>query len=261
MVHFSRILILTILITFAAAKAQGQSTSHEGNSAPLPAASAPGYEYPELLVTPLASDRLERESKKNKASSISSFIPYQVSGFMTLVAALQVIRAANPLKEDEASRYYIGLSGIVIGGGWFAATTAMSFAYNPYASDLNEIRKMSKQSKRDSLARERAAEETLIDAGMFARRLSWMSLISNGAVGVAMVSASKEPLQRIAAGAALGGALLPVLFKHHWRATADAHEDYKKRIYGPLAAINPVLKINGTGLRSLGIGLNLTYSF
>src|SRR4051794_25473824 len=54
------------------------------------AADTKHYDYPELLVSPRASERLQREAKQEEHNSWTSHIPIQTSALTTFFAATMV---------------------------------------------------------------------------------------------------------------------------------------------------------------------------
>lgn len=224
-------------LVFALALTALQSISSSSAAAAEARAKAPApadfsLGYPELLVEPKASLRLERESSAYQASRWAPYRTIQVSAATTLVASVLQI---SSLEADPSKTRYSGAVGLAVGGGWLAATSLMALGYHPYSDAWEQVSKMPQGSPAEKLSRERYAEEALRSASRMARTLSWISVISNfGASAYLLVEASKDTIGRPAGGVSAVVALAPLIFSQPWIEAWSNQESYKKRIYGPL---------------------------
>ena len=96
---------------------------------------AEDFEYPELMVTPRASQRLYMEASKERRSPFV-LIQYQLSAATTLTAGL--LQSGN-LKPGSDLAGRSKFAGIVVGGGWLAVTSALGMMDHPYSSGWGTI--------------------------------------------------------------------------------------------------------------------------
>ncbi len=194
------------------------------------------FHYPELLVTPRASARLETEAKRETKTRWSTHLPLQASALTTLFAGTMQLSNKNPVKDPDG---YSGITGVATGAGWLAITLWLSASHEPYADGASEISAMPHKSDREELARERAAEESIHRAAALGQKLRWLSVISNVAASTYMLSNSvNQSFSRTVDAAALVMAFTPLVFPNHWTVVAEEQQNYKKRIYGPITEIS-----------------------
>lgn len=202
-------------------------------------------EYPELVVTPLASQRLKDEAQNEKGNSWSRWTPIQLSAAITLASGLssngdydkglignQEIKN-NKDGVDNASQF-----ATTVGAGWLAGTIWLSVTYSPYEKGYSEIKESVPKTKKQKLAQERKAEEYIHRAGEFTKKIKYISLVSNLLANAYVLAEAQEDSQTTAAFGVLGS-FLPILFPLHWETTSQTHNDYKKKIYGPISSMVP----------------------
>lgn len=194
--------------------------------------------YPELMVTPSASKRLELESVAEKKSGNTKYLPYEVSALMTLVTAgyLGSIDQTGMNQSDKDVVKYGSMAGVVVGGAWMGLALWMNSNYRPYESGLHTVGSMPRGTQSEILARERLAEESLYQAGDLATKLKWLSFSSNFAVSAYMMSANNNNLHVIGALSLIASAA-PLLFPLSYEHAANVHREYKKKIYGPVVSM------------------------
>lgn len=197
------------------------------------AGAAETFEYPELNVTPRASDRLELEAKREDERRWSTHLSIQASALTTFVSGL--LQSSNvDLGKDADERS--PLAGMLVGGSWLAFTTYLALTDQPYNSGFQEVKNLPRKTTREQLTRERMAEEVIAKRGRLGRTLKWLSVGTNFAAGAYMVSkAQSGTISVVADGLTLAMAFAPVLFPYHWEDVANEQADYKKRIYAPVA--------------------------
>ena len=123
------------------------------------------YQYPELLVSPSASDRLKDEAKNEERNAWSVNLPMQVSAASTFIAGLVAISDPGKKSDNEKSVSaenkdkikWAGYTGLIVGGGWLGATSMMAMKYRPYKSGEKEVNKIAGGDKKQQLGRERIA--------------------------------------------------------------------------------------------------------
>jgi len=214
------------------------------------------FEYPELMVTPKASERLEMEAKNEAAHRWSAHIPIQVSALTTFAAGIIQFGGKDPSKDPDGRS---PLAGTIIGGGWLATTLLLSAYYQPYSNSLNEVRSHNGKSTREQLTKERLSEEALERPAALARRLTWLSFLSNAGAGTYMlINSENNSLAMVADITAMVVSFAPIIFPYRWRTIADEQSRYKKKIYAPVATGIVVPDLN-TG--KISPGLVLAFSF
>ena len=217
------------------------------------------WEYPELLVTPRASERLEREAKIDARKSWKVYWPLQVSALGTLSAGVMQLSGTDPSSDPDKKAAF---TGIGVGAGWLVATWLLAENYRPYASGVEEIAALPKASQRDQLTRERIAEEAIENASSMARRLRWLSVLSNFATAAYMAGNAQDgSLAKTVDVVAVGLAFTPMIFPSRWISVARAQEDYKKKIFGPITQIIPSTVWIRTSVASASPGLGLQFRF
>lgn len=190
------------------------------------------FEYPELQVVPKASQRVEMEARKDRGS-LFALSPLLIPGAVTLSAGIMQFKNVDASKDADK---YSPMTGVVVGGGWIAASLIISQIYSPYISGYNAIAKLPASNKSEQLVRERLAEEAIYDAQALGRKLSWLCFASNAFASIYMMQKSqKETISTVTNLLALLTSFTPFVFQTKWQKIGDDHESYKKKIYGPLA--------------------------
>lgn len=206
--------------------------------------------YPELMVTPRASERLALEAKKENEAKFAKHTPIIVSGAVTMVAGFM-------FKGDGEKKY--GLLGIGVGTASIATGLLLGAFYTPYQSGLESISGLPHGSQREKLIKERLAEESIDRTASIARSVKWLSFASNLVSNVLMYTATEKGLsQYVALGGAVG-AFLPILFSYNWIDVSNEQKSYKKKIYGPITGTT-ILTDPKTS-RIAGIGPSFTFVF
>lgn len=219
-------------------------------------AAAGEFEYPELMVTPRASDRIQMEAKREASSRWTRHLPLQASALTTLTAGVLQLGNADPSKDPNN---YSGLVGMGVGGGWLLTSFLMSAFYEPYSSASEELQGMAKGTQREQLVRERIAEERIEAAARTGRRLAWISALTNAGAGIYMVSkADGDTISPALDLAAVVMAAAPLVFKYSWQHVANEQNSYKKRIYAPVASGGLMLE-PGTGKPAMGVALTMGF--
>ncbi len=241
-----KIMIAGLVATSAALGAPAQTQ---------PAAQQKDWDYPELLVTPKASDRIEREAKLESRGQFRYYWPIQVPAMATLAASALMFGSTDARKDPDKQA---ALTGMGVGGGWLVATWLLSSQYRPYAGGVEEIAALPKGTPREQLARERAAEEAIEEAARLGTRLRWLSLLTNlGASAYMATNAESKSAAQIGDVVSMALAFTPVIFTPRWNRISREQQDYKKRIFSPLASTTLIR----TSASSVSPALALTWSF
>ena len=201
-------------------------------------AAAQTYNYPELMVVPKASASLAKAAKKEKSNAFTRYWPVQLASLTTLLVGL---RARGKTKHGEPHDAGVaGYAAIGSGLAFLSLTGLMGMAFSPYQDGLKEIRRTKAKSKTAALARERAAEEVLYDAGKLASNMALLSFMTHGLLTAAIAGGAGDlDDQYLLISAGLGAILsmTPLFFDSHPETVMDRHDNYKKRIYGPVTSL------------------------
>jgi hypothetical protein len=213
-----------------------------------------GYHYPELMVVPKASQTLENMAKKERESSYATHLLLQTPALLTLASGLAV---DSGQKENAQNA---GTIATFVGGGWLAGTIGLTLFYRPYSTGLRELGSLpAKATPQSALMRERAAEEKLYYPAYIMRRIQYLSAFTNLAAAGAVAGSVKNNNTALTLGAlAAATSLLPLIFDHPWIAAYDQHEDYKKKIYGPISGVTLLPEPSGT---AWSYALNMSLRF
>jgi hypothetical protein len=217
---------------------------------------AEDFDYPELLVTPRATERLEMEAKAEPGRAWRTHLSIQASAVTTLTAGLLQLGNYDPRLDPHGKSPIVGIS---VGAGWLGVTTLLSAMYRPYSSAQSEISAMPSGTKREQLIRERLAESALNSPAKLARRLNWLSLLSNAATNIYMLNkAQNATSSAVASSIGIIAAAAPFAFSYHWQDVAKEQREYKKRIYAPIAS-GGLLVEPGSGHAAPGLLLSLQF--
>lgn len=191
--------------------------------------------YPELQVTPRASERIGMEAKNEKSSRLSQHLPVQISSLMTLVAGLY--SQSNKPDEDKVApddAKWARNTAIGIGAAWLIGTYYMSDNYTPYTKAQIAIQALPSKTPQETLTRERIAEENIGAAAKVGDRIMWASAFTNFAASAYLASKSGKEASVLAGISGLL-AFSPLVFRYNWQTVNQYHQEYKKKIYGPIA--------------------------
>lgn len=234
------------------------------------------FDYPELLVSPPASQRLKMESQREKKDgALLEWIPLQLGAVASIFSGLGAMRdQGKPPTATENYKDSVKFSGqiaVLNGLGWLGATAALSVISQPYQSGWRDIQKLPQGSKQDRLTRERLAEEALEAPSNLAKRLSYVALGTNSLSAGLILRSANDPLTKILAASQVLLAATPFIFPSRWQEVFNQHLEYKKRIYGPIAQVSlwqtnevfPAQQTDSIELASIRPGptMHLTWNF
>lgn len=220
-------------------------------------------EYPELVVTPSASKRLEMEALEEKKSQGEKFYPFITSGLYTLLSGtyLQSKGIPSDISTDKQDKIKAAqLTAMSVGTFWIGLGYYLGNFSHPYENGYKNISNLPNKTQSETLTKERLSEEHLMNARSLGKKLKWFSVASNF-LASAMVASSTEITYAGAVGSI--GMLIswaPVLFPSEWEKVGDRHLEYKKKIYGPLSDIRTDLGIFPAG-QSFANGIIISASF
>tara|TARA_Y100000817_G_C16818666_1_gene527835 strand:- start:418 stop:1182 length:765 start_codon:yes stop_codon:yes gene_type:complete len=228
--------------------------------------------YPELMVTPRASERLKLESIKETSESgrwYKEHTPIQASALLSIFSGTLAKANVSDFDSNEWSsvsdyekdkkEFKQGADLLLFNGlTWLGITTYMAYSYKPFSQGLSETNRLPSQSKRQQLTKERIAEEKLYDAYIVGQRMAWTYAVLNTLLAVNIMDfAGKGDNSELKTGLALTAAssFLPLFFRYRSYDVYQQHQIYKKKIYGPVAsatliptrnALVPGIGITGT---------------
>lgn len=196
-----------------------------------------GLDYPELNVVPRASERLQIEAQREGTSGWLSFWTFNVSALSTLYSGMAL---SGDYKNDNATtRNNLDLmtkTATSIGVAWLALTTYYSFT-RPYVKEYDRIKKIKGSDKRADLTRERFAEEALESSARLVKIFTWMSVVTNFAVNAAMIEQSTSD-NNIYPIIGMLTSTLPLIFTNRYIDNYEKHQEYKRKIYAPVAFVD-----------------------
>lgn len=188
--------------------------------------------YPELDVTPRATERLKMLVEKENKSHLFSQLPMQISALSTLTTGILQSSDIETSKDPEKRSRN---TGIVVGVAWLGINYYVGQRNHIYQDVLADISKIPGNTPRDQLIRERIAEEGINRAARLAVRLKWISVASNfGASGYMISQAKKASSAQVMGAFSLLASFAPIIFVSDWETVAADQNAYKKRVYGPI---------------------------
>lgn len=194
--------------------------------------------YPELQVSPRASERIQMELKQEKTNKWTNHFPIQISALSTLLAGMysqkNQPREEYHINPEEAKWSRTVAMGV--GSAWLIGTFFMANNYEPYAKAQGVIQGLPAKTNQEILTRERIAEEHIESAGQTGDRLMWTSFASN-LLASAYLGGKASKDGQIFAGISGLLAAAPLIFKYNWQTVNKYHHEYKKKIYSPISML------------------------
>jgi hypothetical protein len=225
-----------------------------GTPAPQPIQLSQDWDYPELMVAPRASERLEREARIENRRAFALLWPVWAPGLANLSAGILQLSRTN-VGADPSK--YGAYTGIFVGGGWVVGSYLLTLAYRPYASGLEETSKMPKGTTREQLARERVAEEWIDNASTSGSALRYLSAATNLFVAARLLmTANWATISLYTDATAAAVALTPLIFGTRWNRVSRDQREFKKRIFRPVASTLWVRTSEQTLSPALGLSWN-----
>lgn len=196
-------------------------------------------DYPELQVVPRASERmsLEAEAEKSNAWYVNWMI--LVPSVMTFYAANTVsggYRTEPPMDATQKLQYDNTVTFAQIVGVTGATLSVVMPMMMGYRDGLERVRSIKGNDRRAQLMRERQAEEIL------EKQAAIMNLVRYGVGAASFVAASSLNGQTSEQNKkytilSMGLSLLPFFLAPKAVEVNRKHQEYKKKIYTPIAAL------------------------
>jgi len=213
------------------------------------------FEYPELMVVPKASARLDMEAKAERKDRWTNLMPMQISAVSTILAGLVQLKDVDGNKDPDR---YSPWAGIAVGSAWLGTTLWLNHSYSIFNRADSLIEKLPEGTKREQLTKERLAEENLERIHSLGNKMRWTSFVTNAAVSGYMVGKAKKDSLAILTGVvAIISSSLPVIFDHSWVTPYNEQQKYKKKIYAPIVMAGPMISPQMT----FAPGVNLNWIF
>jgi hypothetical protein len=188
-------------------------------------------DYPELLVVPKASARIQQEANRQDNKLLFNWA-VSASATTTLVSALLLNGNVDIGSDTKETSPKVGMA---VGAFWLGTNAFLAYKYDGYLNALRDIKRMPVKTTRESLARERAAEEYINELGSLAKKVKWMSFTSNlGASAYMLANSKSESTAQVVSAISMLVSFAPLLFESRWEKVKDVHANYKKKIYAPI---------------------------
>ncbi|MBT7609876.1 MAG: hypothetical protein HN576_08970 [Bacteriovoracaceae bacterium] len=200
---------------------------------------ADSYDYPELMVSPQASERIRLElDRENKGGFFKNHKGLQLAGMTTLLAG--ILQSTN-VDTDSDIKKNSPKMGMIVGGGWVLVTAFLDMKYRPYREGFNRAKTVKGKSKRHQLTRERLSEEAINNAATLGKRFDYLGVATNLlAGGYMMLNVKKDTISEVTNALSIITAFAPLVFENYWSDVAKTQNGYKKKVYGPIS-FSPVL--------------------
>jgi hypothetical protein len=198
-----------------------------------PADKQNAFLYPELQVSPRASERISMESKTEARTRRTQLLPIQISALSTLLAAAGAPNPTDEHKKDRDDVKYSRQVAMGVSVSWLVFSYFFNEDYIPYTRAAVMLKTLPDKSPQEELVRERIAEEQIEAASSLGKKMMWASVVTNLAAAAYLGSNTEKEGEVYAAAAAIL-AFTPVVFKDRWQTVNRYHQEYKKRIYGPI---------------------------
>ncbi len=198
-----------------------------------PTEKSSAFVYPELQVSPRASERIAMESKTEAKTRRTQLLPMQVSALATLLAGVSSPKPTDVDKQDRDDVKHSREVAIGVGLAWLGFSVYFNEEYTPYTKANSLLKTMPDKTPQEELVRERIAEENIEAASGLGKKMMWASVVTNLAASAYLGNNTANEGQIYAAAAGLL-AFAPIVFRDRWQIVNDYHQEYKKKIYGPI---------------------------
>jgi hypothetical protein len=227
---------------------------------------AQDFEYPELQVVPRASERIKMEAARESEQIDKDLRFLSVPATFTLAAGALAYGNASindnstpaEITSQEDKNDSNALAAMIVGGAWLGAYYYYKNNFRPYAQANSKLRKMKSRTKKDQLAKERIAEEALEDSAELMDRMKWFSIITIVGSNITLQGSTNSNESSLLSVIGLTTSIYSAFTASRWHRNHQKHEEYKKRVFGPITVNN--LLIDPFSQR-LSYGLALSASF
>ena len=194
-----------------------------------------GLDYPELQVVPRATERLQMETKNEREYGWIAFWPYQVSSIATFMAGSRLRgnyhdAGMSDQQKQDSDHVAMGAMGLGIGGLGLSIFLIKS---DLYGDGFRRVKEVKVTDKHSDLLRERLAEESLEKPAYLINMLTTISVVTNLAANLAVLSQSNGDV-RVYGALGVAASFLPWMFKNRYVDNWEKQQEYKRKIYTPL---------------------------
>jgi len=192
--------------------------------------------YPELNVVPRASERIRIEAVGEKRGQMLEYLPLIAPGLMNLAAGAM---ASGTLSDDDSESYSPAVA-MGVGAVTLMATSWAALSYRPYKKAYMGLKKYPTRNKRETLKRERLAEEEINSLRSIGFKTRVTIAVANAAAAGYLsgtIDDSDDDGKKAKSLSSITQvvSLIPLFFPMRWEQVGDEQETYKKRIYAPVA--------------------------
>lgn len=216
---------------------QAQTESIESNEIHDKVSATESLDYPELQVVPRASERVLAEAQQEKDDTLLKEWPLLLPSTLTLLNGIQLSgkHRADATKDERDQLTWATRSASLIGG------SALFLSYylqrqNAANQTYVSLRKISAQSKRGQLHRERISEEFLESQASLRRKIEWLSMGSQFLVNGWLYSLTPDKNRPLVALTGLTTSL-PFIFESRSITNYENYLRSKRRIYIPISGV------------------------
>lgn len=192
-------------------------------------------DYPELMVVPRASERLVLEAQNEREMGALMHWTFEISGLATLTAGFMSrgkYKQESPTDQEKKDHDNASLTAIGVGATWLGIATYYTLR-KPYQTTAASLRSARSGDRKSDLLRERLAEEGLQRPAEEIKMLTHLSVISNLAASMYVLSMSNGDMRYYAVMAGFAS-ITPYLFDSRYVENFNKHQEYKRKIYAPL---------------------------
>lgn len=195
-------------------------------------------DYPELSIVPRYSDRLAMEAKTEPLKK------WGVVATLSVPFAASVGVGCALFNPDIALAHWVPFSVGTVG---LVSMGIFGALFHPYAQASAEVSELKNGTLRERLYHERIAQERIESLARMGNRLRFFiagtnlianiyTLASYASLDSAFYTTIQKNTGVVVAGLGAVLALTPVFFAPYWSDVADEQEDYRKRIFSPVAS-------------------------
>ena len=218
--------------------------------------------YPELLVVPKASERLQMEADREKNEILNGYELYLASVGVTMLSGVFSQLNKDSRNPDNEKVNYLTMG---VGAAFSGVAAYLALSGTPYLNADKLIKKMPADNEKLQLIKERIAEERIDEIARFNKRLRYFTSFAQIGLGIALMATSsvedhdedsdthrdiKNTNSIYAGGANIAAALFNIFLCHPSETVSGKQKEYKKKIYTYLL---PAVYKDGAGLIA-GIG-------
>jgi len=198
--------------------------------------------YPELRVTPLASERLNIEVKKESESRFRGYELYLASALVTSLSGIYGLTDKSKNNSDNETANYLT---IATGAAFAGIGSYLAFVSTPYHEASIPVKAMKTGTVYDRLVKERMSEERIDNIARFNRRLRIFTGIVQVGLSIALAATSEDEDDEstavdesganttalYAAGLTFAAGVTNFIFTHPSERVSALQKSYKKKIY------------------------------